>query len=161
MSNLTAGSVGPGAFGEQNLACRLHRPQRDIEGPLHFRHSRALGRLVQTPPALWGGDGAARLLESAPERGGMLLERIEPGTMLASMAELGDDDATRITARLLRQLWRSPEPASGLIALESWCAAYDRNRQTLTAGVPGFPVELFQRADALRAELLSSIDQRV
>ena len=91
----------------------------------------------------------------------MLLERIEPGTTLASMPELGDDDATRITARLLRQLWRSPEPAAGLFALESWCAAYDRNRQALTAGVPGFPVELFQRADALLAELLSSIDQRV
>lgn len=78
--------------------------------------------------ALWGGDGAARLLESAPELGGMLLERVAPGTMLATMPELGDDDATRITARLLRQLWRSPEPAAGLVALEWWCAAYDRNR---------------------------------
>jgi streptomycin 6-kinase len=42
--------------------------------------------------------------------------------MLATMPELDDDDATRITARLLHQLWRSPEPAAGLIALESWCA---------------------------------------
>ena len=56
---------------------------------------------------------------------------------------------------LLRQLWRSPEPAAGMITLESCCAAFDRNRQALTAGVPGFPVELFQRADALRAEPVS------
>ena len=111
--------------------------------------------------AVWGGDGAARLLEAAPELGGMLLERIEPGTMLASMPELDDDDATRVAGGLLRQLWRSPEPAAGLITLESWCAAFDRNRQALTAGVPGFPVELFQRADALRAELVSSTDHRV
>jgi streptomycin 6-kinase len=47
--------------------------------------------------ALWGGGGAARLLESAPELGGVLLDRIEPGTMLqlcrsSMMTELDDDD---------------------------------------------------------------------
>src|SRR3977135_3058929 len=32
---------------------------------------------------MFGGRGAARLLEAAPDLGGLLLERIEPGTMLA------------------------------------------------------------------------------
>jgi streptomycin 6-kinase len=108
--------------------------------------------------ATWHGDGAARLLESEPELGGMLLERIEPGTMLARTPGLDDDDATRIAINLLRRLWCSPEPAHGLISLDSWCAAYDRNRQVLSRGVPGFPAELFGRADALRVELLSSTD---
>jgi streptomycin 6-kinase len=111
--------------------------------------------------ATWRGEGAARLLESEPELGGMLLERIEPGTMLARMPGPDDDNATRIACGLLRRLWRSPELANGLIPLESWCAAYDRNRQVLSRGVAGFPAELFQRADALRAELLASTDRRV
>lgn len=111
--------------------------------------------------ATWRGDGAARLLESEPELGGMLLERIEPGTMLARMPELDDDNATRIAVDLLRRLWRSPEPADHLIPLDSWCAAYDRNRPVLSRGVVGFPAELFRRADALRAELLSTTDYSV
>jgi streptomycin 6-kinase len=46
---------------------------------------------------------------------------------------------------------------AGLRPLESWCAAYDRNREALTRGVDGFPAALFQRADALRGELLASM----
>lgn len=111
--------------------------------------------------ATWRGNGAVRLLESEPELGGMLLERIEPGTMLASMPALEDDDATRVACDLLRRLWRSPESADDLTPLESWCAAYDRNRQVLSRGVAGFPAELFRRADALRAGLLASTDDRV
>jgi streptomycin 6-kinase len=72
-----------------------------------------------------------------------------------------DDDATRITANLVRRLRRSPKPADHLIPLDSWCAAYDRNRKLLSRGVVGFPAELFQRADELRAELLSSTDHSV
>jgi streptomycin 6-kinase len=111
--------------------------------------------------ATWRGDGAARMLESEPELGGMLLERVEPGTMLAKMPGVDDDDATRIAINLLRRLWRSPEPVDGLISLNAWCAAYDRNRPVLSRGVAGFPAELFQRADAVRGELLSSTDHSV
>src|SRR5207302_8681520 len=64
-------------------------------------------------------------------------------------------------ADVLRTLWRPSEAARGLIALESLCDAYSRNREALTHGVAGFPAELFQRADALRADLLASTDQPV
>src|SRR5437868_5694946 len=40
--------------------------------------------------------------------------------------------------------------------LDSWLAAYDRNRGVLSSGVDGFPKKLFERADTLRAELLVS-----
>src|SRR5437870_316036 len=103
---------------------------------------------------IFDGRGAARLLEAEPELGGLVLERIEPGTMLAETSALDDDAATRVAADLLRTLWRPAEAAAGLIELESWCGAYARNREPLTHGVAGLPAELFQRADALRAELL-------
>ncbi len=110
--------------------------------------------------AMWHGHGAARLLDAEPDLGGLLLERIEPGTMLAETSTLDDDTATRVAAGLLRKLWR-PARTDGLVSLESWCAAYARNRHVLSQGAAGFPAELFQRADALRAELLASSDRQV
>jgi streptomycin 6-kinase len=111
--------------------------------------------------AVWGGDGAARLLEAAPELGGILLERIEPGTMLARMPGLDDDDATRITAR-------SAPPALAFTRTRrgpDYVGVVVRGVRSQPSGPHGrrarFSVELFQRADALRAELVSSTDHRV
>ena len=105
---------------------------------------------------LWDGDGAARLLDADPELGALLIERLDPGTMLSQVAETDDDAATVIAAAVLRQLWRPAPARHGLRSLESWCAAYDRNRDALAAGADGFPAALFQRADALRSDLLAS-----
>lgn len=108
---------------------------------------------------LWDGQGAARLLEAEPADGALLLERLEPGTMLAEAAELEDDAATVVAATMLRQLWRPALPGQGLQPLAAWCAAFDRNRAALSRGSDGFPAGLFQRADALRHELLATTDQ--
>lgn len=106
----------------------------------------------------WHGRGAARLLEADPKLGALLIDRVQPGTMLMEVAETNDDAATLITADLLRQLWTSarPDDLRGLRPLGSWCAAFDRNREALSRGADGFPAALFRRADALRAELLAS-----
>lgn len=105
---------------------------------------------------LWDGDGAARLVEADPEIGALLTERLDPGTMLVTVAESDDDAATVIAARLLRRLWRPVPEHHGLCSLDRWCAAYDRNRALLAQGAGGFPAALFRRADALRHELLAS-----
>jgi streptomycin 6-kinase len=105
---------------------------------------------------VWDGEGCARLLAADPDRGALLLERLEPGTMLVDLAQTDDDAATMIAAGLLRQLWRPVAEGSGLRTLESWFDAYERNRAALLRGVDGFPVPLFERADAQRAELLAS-----
>jgi streptomycin 6-kinase len=105
---------------------------------------------------LWDGDGAARLLAADPEIGALLIERLLPGTMLTEVAATDDDEATRIAAGMLRHLWRPAPAESGLRSLADWCAAYDRNREALARGQGGFPAALFQRADALRADLLAS-----
>ena len=106
---------------------------------------------------LWDGAGAARLLEADPDIGALLLERLEPGTMLSTVAEADDDRAVLIAAGVLRQLWRPvPKTDHGLRPLADWCGAYERNRAALTRGIDGFPAALFQRADALRRDLLAS-----
>jgi streptomycin 6-kinase len=108
---------------------------------------------------LWDGDGAARLLDAEPEFGAQLIERLEPGTMLVEVAADDDDAATLIAAGMMRSLWRPAPVEHGLRTLDSWCDAYDRNRDALSHGVDGFPVVLFRRADALRHELLASTEE--
>jgi streptomycin 6-kinase len=111
---------------------------------------------------LWNGLGAARLIEADASLGAMLVERLDPGTMLVEIAEDDDDAATRIAADVLRQLWLpvvAADTPSGLRSLASWCDAYERNRAVLSRGVEGFPKALFERADALRHELLVSTSE--
>jgi streptomycin 6-kinase len=111
---------------------------------------------------LWDGRGASRLIAADEALGALLIERLEPGTMLAELVERGDDDAaTLVAADVLGQLWRPLSDDSGLRSLESWCGAYDRNRAALSRGDRGFPRALFERADALRRELLDSTDAPV
>ncbi len=105
---------------------------------------------------VWDGDGAARLIESDLEIGALVVERVHPGTMLTTVAQDDDDTATGIAARMLEHLWRPAPEHHGLPPLDSWCDAFDRNRDTLSRGAGGFPAALFQRADATRRDLLAS-----
>jgi streptomycin 6-kinase len=105
---------------------------------------------------LWAGDGVARLLEADPDAGALLLERIDPGTLLVDTAAIDDEAATRTAAGVLRELWRPVREPHGLRSLDSWCGAYDQNRAALSRGEGGFPAALFQRADAMRQHLLDS-----
>jgi streptomycin 6-kinase len=140
----------PGSYG--NYVTAAHRPDGTrcvLKVSSNIADTRTEIRALE----IWDGRGAARLLAADPERGALLLEMVEPGTMLADEAS---DEATRIAAAVLRELWLSDSTTTGLRSLESWCGAFDRNRGDLLRGVDGFPVSLFDRADHLRAELLDS-----
>jgi streptomycin 6-kinase len=103
---------------------------------------------------LWEGVGAVRLLEAEPDLGALLLERIEPGTMLAETTD--DDETVRVAASVLRQLWQPLPAEHALNPLDAWLAAFGRNRDALRNGAGGFPAALFERADDLRQHLLAS-----
>jgi streptomycin 6-kinase len=64
----------------------------------------------------WDGDGAVRLLARDDARHAMLLERCEPGTVLA-----GDPHALDVLAGLLPRLWRDAE---GFATLEDEAAIW-------------------------------------
>jgi streptomycin 6-kinase len=55
---------------------------------------------------LWDGRGAVTLLAQDRERGALLIERCEPGTALATVADV--DEATVIAADVLESIWRHP-----------------------------------------------------
>ncbi len=54
------------------------------------------------------GHGAVRLIESDGEREVMVLERLEPGTLLSTVED--DAEATAIAAGVMEQLWRPLPP---------------------------------------------------
>jgi len=54
---------------------------------------------------LFNGEGACQLLECDEEKYWMLLERLNPGVMLAAMED--DEEATHIAAEVMKKIWRS------------------------------------------------------
>src|ERR1043166_625929 len=53
---------------------------------------------------IYGGDGIAALLEEDRDAGALLLERLEPGHSLRTVAD--DGEATRILASIMQRLWK-------------------------------------------------------
>jgi streptomycin 6-kinase len=69
---------------------------------------------------VWGGDGAVRLLDYDEDRWAMLIERCEPGTLLAA---IDADAALEVLIGLLPRLWRSEtQPFRPLAAEAEWWA---------------------------------------
>ena len=58
--------------------------------------------------ASWSGTGAVRLFRRDDERRALLVERCAPGT---SLWEVDEDEADRIAAGVLEQLWSTAPPA--------------------------------------------------
>ena len=100
------------------------------------------------------GRGVARLLALDRERGALLLERLVPGT---SLATLGDDErATVIAADVMRRLWRPAPAAHGLTSLADRAADLSRIRVRFGGGSGPLPSDLVARAESLFAELIAS-----
>jgi streptomycin 6-kinase len=105
---------------------------------------------------LYDGHGIARLLEADPPRGIQLFERLLPGTPLTSIAD--DDEATRIAALVMRDLW-TPLPADHTFpSVADWIAGLDKLRPHFDGGTGPFPAPLLDQAERLFAELLASSD---
>ena len=59
--------------------------------------------------------------KQGPDQGILLLERLRPGNMLAALVSRTDDEeATRIAAGVMRQLWRPVKPDAPFKMIDSW-----------------------------------------
>jgi streptomycin 6-kinase len=76
---------------------------------------------VLGPEARWlelvDGDGAARLLASAPAEGALLLQQIGPGTPLAELSPARDEEACDVLAATIGRIRRPAGPQTGLPTL--------------------------------------------
>ena len=62
---------------------------------------------------LFDGEGACQLIEADEENYWMLLERLNPGVMLATLED--DEEATHIAAEVMMRIWRPMESRSSLL----------------------------------------------
>ena len=112
---------------------------------------------------LFNGDGACQLLGSDEERGFLLLERLDPGTMLADLKD--DDERTNIAIDVMQRIWRpittlesnsllfgSGQQAAQLqkfIKLSDWFDALKKVRPRFNGGTGPFPKKIFERVESL------------
>lgn len=105
----------------------------------------------------YGGRGAARLVDSDAARGALLLERLEPGTPLAALCEEDDGAATAAAAAVMRELRLAAPHRPGLFPTAAdWGGGFEKCRAHFGGGVGPFPTKLFEEAESLYAELLST-----
>lgn len=141
---------GPGRpLEEAEVVLKLGVPNRELTGEIAaLRH--------------YDGRGACRLLEADAEEGALLLERLRPGRLLATLAD--DDLATAVAAEVIGWLWQcSNDPGwsvreaagAGFIVLEDWFGGFRRLRQRYGGSSGPLPERLLARAESLSRQLLS------
>ena len=81
----------------------------------------------------YNGHGACILCESDPDAGMLLLERLLPGTMVATLKD--DDRATEIAADVLVAIQRPAPGGMGFLSLRSWFDEL-KNSARASAGAP-------------------------
>ncbi len=109
---------------------------------------------------LFNGNGACQLLESDAESGVFLLERLNPGIMLAEIED--DDERTHIAADVMQRLWRPLDSGSLLpaelqkfIKLSDWFDELKTVRPKFDGGTGPFPKEIFERVESFLPELFA------
>jgi streptomycin 6-kinase len=115
------------------------------------------GRLLRCEIAAlrhFAGRGCARLLAADARRGVMLLERLQPGTPLAEIAD--DAQATAIAAGVMRQLWRPASLRHPFPTLADWATGLGRLRARFGGSTGPLSAVLVDRAERLFAELIAS-----
>lgn len=108
---------------------------------------------------LFNGRGIARLLEFDEEQKVMLLERLQPGTMLESLVPEQDEQATSILAGVMRQLWRPAPIEHTFPTVEQLGQRLTQIRVCYAGGYGPFPSRLVDEAIDLFATLSASAQE--
>jgi streptomycin 6-kinase len=132
--------------GGQSVVLKLGVPSPELSGEI---------RALQA----YAGTAAVRLLDFDEDRGMMLLERIEPGDTLASLAD--DEQATRVAARVMRELWKPLPPKTIFPMTADWAGGLAKLRKRFNGGTGPLPADLVTQAEGLFRDLLSSAEPSV
>lgn len=143
MPGLSYHYVAPATNGEGNLVMlKVHAPSNE------FVHE-------STALRLFDGHGMARLLACNPDNQTMLLEALQPGTLLRALDD--DEQATAIACRVMQQLWRPVPSEHPFPSIQDWGRGFTRLRRHYSGGHGPFPQALLEEAEALFAELSASM----
>ena len=104
---------------------------------------------------LMEGRGSVRLLAADPARGALLLERLVPGTALATLCPEHDEEATSIAATVMQRLWRAEPAQHTFPRVTDWVSGFREFRRTRSPLPPAW----LDRADRWMEELIQSCQQ--
>lgn len=121
----------------------------------------------------FNGDGTCQLLACDEEKGFLLLERLQPGTMLSELED--DDERTQIAIDVMEKNWRPMESdslpmsdvqqqASGhqrFIQLTDWFDELKEIRPHFNGGTGPIPEKILERVEASLPELFADDDVRL
>jgi len=105
------------------------------------------------------GHGIVKLLEADFEHQVFLIERIRPGIELATLKD--DEQATRIAADVMKQLWQPIITEQPLLTVESWTTGLAKLRPHFDGTTGPFPEYLVDAAEQFFADLVPSQGERV
>jgi streptomycin 6-kinase len=94
---------------------------------------------------LFNGEGACRLTDRDLRRYWMLLERLKPGVMLATLED--DEQATQIAAEVMQRIWRSAPKEAVFIRLSDWFDGLKKLRPHFKGGTGPFDEKLVERVE--------------
>jgi streptomycin 6-kinase len=107
---------------------------------------------------IFNGRGIARLLSYDEKKKVMLLERLQPGTMLESLVPEQDEQATSILAAIMRQLWRPAPSVHSFPTVAQLGQDLRQLRAHYAGGYGPFPPRLVDEAMDLFATLSASAE---
>lgn len=108
---------------------------------------------------LFNGEGACRLLVCDEAKGFLLIERLQPGQILADLQD--DDERTHIAMDVMLKITRLA-PANGqFLLLSDWFAELKNVRPRFAGGTGPYPPEVFERVEALLPELFAEDETRL
>ena len=102
---------------------------------------------------VYAGQGACRLLEADADQGLLLLERLQPGTMLATLKD--DDRATEIAAEVMQAIQRPVPKGDGFLSLREWFDELKNLRPRFGGGTGPFPEKTVEMVEGLVRELFA------
>lgn len=105
-----------------------------------------------------GQEGVVRLIDRDIDQGALLLERIEPGYKLSSLAN--DQEATRISARAMMDIILPAPQESDFPTMEKWCQGFVRYQNDYGKDGGPLPPSVFSLANDLVSDLLREQQDR-
>lgn len=105
---------------------------------------------------LFAGADVCRLLEYDPDLGAMLLEHVQPGVPLTTIAMENDQLATEIAIDLLQRLWRPPPASHAFPTVADWSRGIARHRERFDGSAGPLPARLVEEAEDCFEWLLAS-----
>ena len=98
--------------------------------------------------------GCVQVLDADPEAGVLILERVTPGEPLRNLPD--DDEATRIAAQVMQNLWKPLPPDHNFIPVARLAEGLQRLRADHNGSTGPLPAPLVERAEGIYRELEAS-----